>query len=81
MVIRSHQTLQNYSEAAAADTAEAGDKSAEEPADNQLDTAIQELSLRHNREVYPEQPYNAANIVENFENPKSSFGVSESSED
>ena len=47
----------------------------------ELETAIQELSLRHNREVYPEQPYNAANIVENFENPKFSFGVSESSED
>lgn len=47
----------------------------------ELETAIQELSLRHNREVYPEQPYNSANIVENFENPKFSFGVSESSDD
>ena len=35
----------------------------------ELETAIQELSLRHNREVYPEQPYDAAKVVETFENP------------
>ena len=31
----------------------------------ELETAIREHSLRHNREVYPEQPYNAANIRNN----------------
>ena len=35
----------------------------------ELETAIRELSLRHNREVYPEQPYDAAKVVETFENP------------
>ena len=33
----------------------------------ELETAIRELSLRHNREVYPEQPYDAANIRNNSE--------------
>lgn len=33
----------------------------------ELETAIRELSLRHNREVYPEQPYDAANIRKNSE--------------
>ena len=28
-------------------------------------TAIRELSLRHNREVYPEQPFDAANVGNN----------------
>lgn len=36
----------------------------------ELETAIQERSLRHNREVYPEQPYDAAKVVEEFEVPK-----------
>ena len=34
---------------------------------SELETAIQELSLRHNREVYPEQPYDNANIRNNSE--------------
>ncbi|MDY3855598.1 MAG: hypothetical protein SO008_00780 [Bacteroidaceae bacterium] len=33
----------------------------------ELETAIRELSLRHNREVYPEQPYDAVNIRNNSE--------------
>ena len=36
----------------------------------ELETAIQERSLRHNREVYPEQPYDATKVVEDFEAPK-----------
>ena len=36
----------------------------------ELETAIQERSLRHNREVYPEQPYDAAKVVEEIEVPK-----------
>ena len=31
----------------------------------ELETAIRELSLRHNREVYPEQPFDAANVGNN----------------
>lgn len=33
----------------------------------ELETAIQERSLRHNREVYPEQPYDAAKLAEKSE--------------
>lgn len=29
---------------------------------SELETAIRELSLRHNREVYPEQPFDEAKI-------------------
>ena len=36
----------------------------------ELETAIQERSLRHNREVYPEQPYDATKVVEEIEVPK-----------
>ncbi|MGM9844902.1 MAG: hypothetical protein ACI30K_01550, partial [Muribaculaceae bacterium] len=34
---------------------------------SELETAIRKLSLRHNREVYPEQPYDAVNIRNNSE--------------
>ncbi|MGN1173374.1 MAG: hypothetical protein ACI4SO_06260, partial [Muribaculaceae bacterium] len=41
----------------------------------ELETVIQELSLRHNREVYPEQPLSGAKVGNNSESSKSEEGV------
>ncbi|MGM9800337.1 MAG: hypothetical protein ACI30M_06610 [Muribaculaceae bacterium] len=46
--------------------------------DGKLETVIQELSLRHNREVYPEQPLSSAKVGNNSDNGK---GIDTNSEE